>query len=95
MWSLRSIKNIHYFASFFAFSCIYVLDNSIYYLINSGVTYSERYCGKEYTECYNDMLSISNDRDALSLLNNYVHPFNSFDSITFNFDDKWSISTKG
>lgn len=61
--------------------------NSIYYLINSGSNYSERYCGKEYTECYNDMSAISNDDTLLSLLNNYVHPYNSFDSITFNFDD--------
>lgn len=61
--------------------------NSIYYLINSGVTYSKRYCGKEYTECYNDMTSISNDTDLLSILNNFVHPYNSFDSITFNYDN--------
>lgn len=61
--------------------------NSIYYLINSGATYSERYCGKEYTECYNDMTSISSDTDLLSVLNNFVHPFNSFDSITFNYDN--------
>ena len=61
--------------------------NAIYYTINSGVTYSEKYCGKGYTECYNDMTSISNDIDLLSILNNYVHPYNSFDSITFNFND--------
>ena len=61
--------------------------DSIYYLINSGNTYSERYCGKNYTECYNDMISISNDETTLSLLNNFVHPYNSFDSITFNFDN--------
>lgn len=61
--------------------------DSIYYLINSGSTYTEKYCGKNYTECYNDMKSISNDTDGLSILNNYVHPFNSFESITFNFDN--------
>ena len=61
--------------------------NSIYYLINSGANYTEKYCGKNYTECYNDMTSISNDTNTLSILNNYVHPFNSFESITFNFDN--------
>lgn len=60
--------------------------NSIYYLINSGVTYSKRYCAKDYDTCYQDMEAISNDTNLLSLLNNYVHPFNSFDSIIFNFD---------
>lgn len=61
--------------------------NSIYYLINSGATYSERYCGKEYTECYNDMTAVSNDTDLLSVLNNFVHPYNSFDSITFSYNN--------
>ena len=61
--------------------------NSIYYLINSGATYTEKYCGKNYKECYNDMTDISNNSDTLSILNNYVHPFNSFESITFNFDN--------
>lgn len=61
--------------------------NSIYYLINSGVNYSKRYCAKEYINCYQDMEAISSDTNLLSLLNNYVHPFNSFDSIIFNFDE--------
>ena len=61
--------------------------DAIYYLINSGISYSERYCAKDYDKCYEDMLAISNDVNALSLLNNYVHPFNSFESIIFNFDN--------
>lgn len=61
--------------------------DSIYYLINSGVTYSKRYCAKDYDTCYKDMEEISGDTNMLSILNNYVHPFNSFDSIIFNFDD--------
>lgn len=61
--------------------------NAIYYLINSGVSYSERYCAKGYDTCYQDMEDISNDTNLLSILNNYVHPYNSFDSIIFNFDD--------
>ena len=60
---------------------------SIYYLINSGVSKSSRYCARDYTTCYSDMESISNDANLLSTLNNFVHPFNSFDSIVFNFDD--------
>lgn len=60
---------------------------AIYYLINSGVSYSKRYCAKDYTTCYQDMETISGDANLLSILNNYVHPFNSFDSIIFNFDE--------
>ena len=62
--------------------------NSIYYLINSGVSYSERYCAKDYDECYSDMQAITSDTNLLSILNNYVHPFNSFDSIIFNFNEE-------
>lgn len=61
--------------------------NSIYYLINSGVSYTKRYCAKDYDLCYQDMESISNDTNLLSVLNNYVHPYNSFNSIIFNFDE--------
>lgn len=61
--------------------------DAIYYLINSGVTYSKRYCAKDYTTCYQDMEAISGDANLLSILNNYVHPYNSFDSIIFNFDE--------
>lgn len=62
--------------------------NSIYYLINSGVSYTKRYCAKDYDNCYQDMEAISSDTNLLSVLNNYVHPYNSFDSIIFNFDEK-------
>jgi len=61
--------------------------SSIYYLINSGVSYSKRYCAKEYVDCYNDLEVISSDTNLLSILNNYVHPYNSFDSLVFNFDN--------
>lgn len=61
--------------------------NAIYYLINSGTTYSKRYCAKDYDTCYQDIEAISSDTNLLSFLNNYVHPYNSFDTILFNFDE--------
>lgn len=62
--------------------------DSIYYLINSGITHSERYCGKEYKDCYKDMNDISNNDSTLSILNNFVHPYNSYNSIRFSFNDE-------
>jgi len=62
--------------------------DSIYYLINSGISYSKRYCAKDYNTCYQDIEAVSGDTDLLSILNNYVHPYNSFDSIIFNFNDE-------
>ncbi len=62
--------------------------DTIYYLINSGTSYSERYCGKEYKDCYEDMNEISNSESTLSILNNFVHPYNTYNSIKFSFNDE-------
>ena len=62
--------------------------DTIYYLINSGATYSERYCGKDYNDCYKDMNEISNSESTLSILNNFVHPYNTYNSIKFSFNDE-------
>ena len=62
--------------------------NSIYYLINTGGTFAKRYCAKDYFDCYKDMEALTNDANLLSILNNYVHPYNSFETLMFNFDDR-------
>ena len=62
------------------------LINSIYYTINSGIKYTEKYCTKDYTTCYNDINEISQNTELLSNLNNFVHPYNSFENITFEFN---------
>ena len=49
--------------------------NSIYYLINSGAKYSQRYCAKDYYNCYNDMKEVSNDTEFLSIINIFIHYF--------------------
>ena len=61
--------------------------NSIYYIINSGETNAKRYCVKEYANCYNDINEIANNKELLSNLNSFVHPYNSFDNISFEFND--------
>ena len=60
--------------------------NSVYYTINSGITETEKYCAKDYDDCYQDITDVSNDKELLSTLNNYVHPFNTFETISFDFD---------
>jgi len=62
--------------------------NSIYFTLNSGITYTEKYCAKEYDNCYNDINEISSNAEQLTNLNNFVHPYNSFDNIAFTFDSK-------
>jgi hypothetical protein len=64
------------------------LLDSLYYIINSGQTYAEKYCDIEYTNCISDLESIVNDNEILSTFNNFTHPYNSFESIEFSHNDR-------
>ena len=64
----------------------------IYYVINSGSTYADGECHKDYKDCLKDLNIIANDETTLSLLNNFVHPYNSFKSITITFNEYGKFS---
>ena len=68
------------------------LINYIYYVINSGSEYANGECKKEYTNCINDLKTISDDQNILSIINNYVHPYNSFKTVSFTYTDKGKFS---
>lgn len=68
------------------------LLNYIYYVINTGSTYADGECTKEYTNCTKDLNEIANDEKKLSLINNFVHPFNSFKTISFTYNDQGHFS---
>lgn len=59
----------------------------IYHFINSGEEQINAYCVLEYDTCIDDLLNISSDKETLSLLNNFVHPYNSFSDLIFSYDD--------
>lgn len=60
--------------------------NIYYTVINAGKTSFTFYCPKEYTNCVNDIQNLANDQTTLSDINNYVHPYNSFDHIETTYD---------
>lgn len=64
----------------------------IYYIINSGSTYADGECHKDYDDCLKDLNVIANDETTLSTLNNFVHPYNSFKSITITFNEYGKFS---
>ncbi len=64
------------------------LYDSIYYIINSGSDFVERYCDIEYKECINDLDILAKDNDTLSVFNNYVHPYNTFETLEVSHDDR-------
>lgn len=56
------------------------LLNIYYTAINSGWDYFIFYC--DYEKCLDDVTSLSENQDLLSHINSFVHPFNSFQSLT-------------
>lgn len=68
------------------------LLNYIYYVINTGSEYADGECTKEYTNCLKDLNDIANDEETLSLINNYVHPYNSFKTISFTYNNNGRFS---
>lgn len=60
------------------------LYETIYYIINSGTTNTRRYFSIDYTDFqkdYNDIFSEESKDETLVNINNFVHPYNTFESI--------------
>jgi len=55
--------------------------NIIYTSINNGWNDFTFICDYDYEKCENDMTNLANDSETLTIINNYVHPFNSFDRL--------------
>lgn len=68
------------------------LLNYIYYVINTGSEYADGECTKEYIDCVEDLKKIAEDQETLSILNNFVHPYNSFKTISFTYNTKGKFS---
>ncbi len=54
------------------------IKNIYYTVLNNGWNDFVFYCPKEYENCINDVKSIADGNTYLSLLNNYVHPYNTY-----------------
>ncbi len=57
------------------------LINLYYTVINNGNEIFEFYCPEEYKNCINDVTDIANNPKELSVINGFVHPYNSFDTV--------------
>ena len=68
------------------------LINYIYHVINTGSEYADGECKKEYTNCVKDLTAIAKDEKTLSIINNFVHPYNSFKTISFTYNDNGKFS---
>lgn len=68
--------------------------NIIYSSINKGYDKFNFYCPISYESCFNDVKDLTNDYAYLSNINNFIHPFNSYNklNIVVNSLGKISIS---
>lgn len=72
------------------------LIDFIYFTLNSGTTYLERYIDINYTNYNYDINELTkNDgegfKEIISILNNYVHPFNSSNNIKLTYGGEYTL----
>lgn len=70
------------------------LIDVLYTILNNGWDNFTFYCGTNYTNCIDDIETISRNTDFLSILNNFVHPFNSYNVIYTNYNNFGRITIK-
>jgi hypothetical protein len=66
--------------------------NTFYTIINSGDECFSFYC--DYDNCINDVKTITKDNTIVSNINNFVHPYNSFDTINIDVSLDGKITVK-
>lgn len=66
--------------------------NIFYTFLNSGDDSYSFYCN--YNNCLNDIKKLIDEKDTMSNINNFVHPFNSFDSINIDISNSGKITVK-
>lgn len=69
----------------------YDIINSVYTFLNNGQDTMNKYCSDKYRSCIDDLLELGKNKSLLSYLNGFVHPYNSFDSITFSSDGYFTL----
>lgn len=66
--------------------------NMFYTILNSGDDSYSFYC--EYDNCINDVKRLISNQEEISDINNFVHPFNSFDTININITNSGKVTVK-
>lgn len=68
--------------------------NIYYTIINSGMENFTFYCPDTYETCLDDVKDIAYNKTVLSNINDFVHPYNSFNQIETSFDSLGEINIK-
>ena len=70
------------------------LKNILYTIVNSGTANFTFYCDENYKNCNKDIVEFVKDKDKLSSINNFVHPYNSFESLSAHYDKFGKVNVK-
>lgn len=68
------------------------IKNIYYTIVNSGMEKFTFYCPKTYENCINDVNDLAKDQNAISNINNFVHPFNSFKTLKTEVDTAGKVT---
>lgn len=72
------------------------LINFIYFALNSGTSYLEKYIDESYIDYNNNITNLTNNngegfKEIISILNNYVHPYNSSNNIKLTYGGNYTL----
>ncbi len=68
------------------------LLNIMYSIINQGWEEFTFYCPSEYTDCIKDISKISKSDLNLTHINNFVHPYNSYNTISTSITESGEVT---
>lgn len=89
---------VNYSNSFVSVSDNYVPSNTqdilniFYNVLNNGWEEFGFKCPKSYKTCIDDVVSISENQELLSVINNLVHPYNSYQTINLQYDESGEVN---
>ena len=70
------------------------IKNVIYTFLNSGEESFTFYCSKDYKNCTSDLQTISQNQILLSVINNMVSPYNSYQKLYFTTNTYGKVTIK-
>lgn len=68
------------------------LIDILYSVINQGWEEFTFYCPSEYTDCIKDISDLSKDEFTLTHINNFVHPYNSFNTLQTSITESGEVT---
>lgn len=68
--------------------------NIIYTSLNNGYDEFNFYCKNDYPSCENDVEKLVSNKNILSNINNFIHPFNSYAMLNVSFNGLGKINIK-